>query len=55
MPKFHTSTPISDGQATGTQRATVTAETKEEAAQKVEKLLQGQGWTTGRTDVYPGR
>ncbi|MEE1812605.1 hypothetical protein [Streptomyces sp. BE133] len=55
MPKFHTSTPISDAQATGTQRATVQAENAQEAAQKVEELLQDQGWTTGRTDVYPGR
>lgn len=55
MPKFHTTTEISDGQATGTQRATVQAENRQEAAQKVEKLLQGQGWTTGRTDVYPVR
>ncbi|MFF1916122.1 hypothetical protein ACFVYE_31960 [Streptomyces sp. NPDC058239] len=55
MPKFHTTTEISDAQATGTQFATVQAETSQEAVAKVEQHLQDKGWTTGQTDAHPAR
>ncbi|MGW2109489.1 hypothetical protein [Streptomyces sp. NPDC001948] len=55
MGVFHTTTQITDGQASGTQFATVKAESRQQAAQKVEALLQEKGWQTGHTDVQPGR